>query len=71
MSLIEKPNAFRVVIIESERGWGSKVDDELYFDNEAEAQEYVREYNLRSMPPLKPGQGVPDYYVRAEYRGSV
>ena len=47
MSLIEKPNAFRVVIIESERGWGSKVDDELYFDNEAEAREYVREYNLQ------------------------
>jgi hypothetical protein len=47
------------------------VDDELYFDNEAEAREYVREYNLRSMPPLKPGQGVPDYYSRAEYHGSV
>jgi hypothetical protein len=71
MPRISKPVGYRVVIIESERGWGSKVDEEIYFDNEAEAREYVREHNERSMPPLKPGESVPDCYWRAEYCGSV
>lgn len=71
MPRIAKPTGYRVVIIESERGWGQKVDDELYFDNEAEARAYVEAYNRKSMPPLAPGQGVPDYYTRAEYQGSV
>ena len=71
MPRIAKPTGYRVVIIESERGWGQSIDDELYFDNEAEARAYVDSYNLQSMPPLKPGEGVPDYYTRAEYRGAV
>ena len=71
MPRIAKPTGYRVVIIESERGWGSKVEDELYFDNEAEARAYVEDYNRKSMPALAPGQGVPDWYMRAEYCGAV
>ena len=71
MPRINRPVGYKVIIIESERGWGQKIDDELYFDNEAEARAYVDSYNLKSMPPLKPGEGVPDYYTRAEYRGAV
>jgi hypothetical protein len=63
--------AYRVDIIESERGWGSKIDETIYFDSEAEAREYVREYNEKYNPPLKPGQGVPDWYMVAEYAGKI
>lgn len=61
--------SYRVDIIESERGWGQKVDETIYFDNEGEAREYVREYNTHHNPPLKPGEGVPDWYMYASYRG--
>lgn len=71
MPQVTMPKAYRVDIIESERGWGQKVDDTLYFDNEAEARQYAIDYNERHNPPLKPGQGVPDWYMYADYRGKV
>lgn len=61
------PQAFRVDIIESERGWGSKVDETIYFDNEAEARQYAIDYN-RKYNNL---DYVPDWYMRAEYVGAV
>ena len=68
MPRIEKPaNAFRVDIIESERGWGSKIDETIYFDNEAEARQYAIDYN-RKYNNL---DYVPDWYMRAEYVGAV
>jgi hypothetical protein len=68
MPRIEKPaNAFRVDIIESERGWGSKIDESIYFDNEAEARQYADDYN-RKYNNL---DYVPDWYMRAEYVGAA
>jgi hypothetical protein len=64
MARIEKPTAYRVDIIESERGWGSKVDETLYFDNEAEALEYCRNFNARNTAAV-----APDWYMRADYCG--
>lgn len=72
MAQVPKPNAtYKVNIIESERGWGSKIDETIYFDNEAEARQYAKAYNDKHNPPLKPGEGVPDWYMIAEYAGSV
>jgi hypothetical protein len=64
MARIEKPTAYRVDIIESERGWGQKLDETLYFDNEEEAREYVRAFNARNTETT-----VPDWYMRADYCG--
>jgi hypothetical protein len=54
-------------MIESERGWGQKIDEVLYFDNEQEAKEYARDYNLK----YNNLDYVPEWYIRAEYRGKV
>lgn len=68
MPRIDKPkDAYRVDIIESERGWGSKVDETIYFDNEAEARQYATDYNLK----YNTAKVVPDWYMRAEYAGKV
>ena len=67
MPRIEKPSAYKVVIIESERGWGSKVDEEIYYDNEAEALAFVKSYNDKYNPPGP----TPDWYMIARYEGRV
>jgi hypothetical protein len=66
MAQILKPMAHRVDIIEYERGWGSKVDDVVYFDNKAEAVKYCEDFNARNTETA-----VPDWYMVAEYRGLV
>jgi len=71
MPRIEKPDVigtvFKVQFTEYERGWGSKPDGQIYFDNEQEAREfadkYNREHNNESV--------VPDYYILATYAGPV
>jgi hypothetical protein len=66
MAQIEQPKpTWRVDIIESERGWGQRVDESIYFDNEAEAKKYSFDYNAKYNPPLKPGESVPDWYMVA------
>lgn len=57
--------AWGVEIIESERGWGSKVDEVIYFDNKPEAEQYVKDFNARNNLNY-----VPDYYeyARGPYR---
>ena len=69
MAQIEKPNvtAFKVELTEYERGWGQKPWDTLYFDNEAEARQWAIDYNNKHNNETE----VPDWYVVAEYRGSV
>lgn len=52
-----------VQIVESERGWGQKVDDEFVFDKYEDAQAFVKAYN-DSQPKTKDGS-VPDYYTYA------
>ena len=59
--------AYRVDIIESERGWGSKIDETKYFDNEAEARKWANDYNAKYNTATQ----VPDWYMRAEYVGKV
>jgi hypothetical protein len=57
-----KVGDWKVEIIESERGWGSKVDEVLYFTEQAEAATYVKEYNEKYNPPGP----VPDWYMVAQ-----
>jgi hypothetical protein len=67
MARVELKTAFRVDIIESERGWGSKIDETIYFDNDVEAKEYARAYNAK----FNDKDYVPDWYMRADYVGRV
>ncbi len=65
MPQITPPESYRVDIVEYERGWGSKIDDTLYFDNEKEAREYADNYNKKH----NTAPTAPDWYMVAEYRG--
>ena len=68
MPRIEKPQAaYKVVIIESERGWGQKIDETIYYDNEAEARKAAEDYNKKHNNL----DSAPDWYVRADYVGQV
>ena len=64
MAQIPKPVAHRVELIEFERGWGSKVEYVLYFDNKDEAEKYCLDFNAKNT-----AKEVPDWYMIAEYRG--
>ncbi len=67
MPRVELKSVYRVDIIESERGWGQKIDETIYFDNEAEARQYATAYNMK----YNTASQVPDWYMRAEYCGKV
>ena len=67
MAQITKPIAYRVDIIESERGWGGKLVESIYFDNEEEARKYAMDYNTK----YNTFEEVPDWYMVAEYCGKV
>jgi hypothetical protein len=56
---------FKVYIIESEAGWGQKIDEVKKFASKQEALTFVKEYNdkYNSEPE------VPDWYMVAEYGG--
>lgn len=58
---------YRVLIIESERGWGQKVDEVKDFDTSEEATKFVQDYNDKHNPPGP----VPDWYMVAKYNGAV
>jgi len=51
----------KVLIIESERGWGQRIDEELKFDSRAEAEEFVKKFNK-----FNDLDDVPDLYMYAE-----
>jgi hypothetical protein len=53
-------NKIRVQIIESERGWGSKVDEVKRFDTQEEAEAFCNDYNKDNNL-----QQVPDWYMYA------
>lgn len=57
----------KVVLIESEAGWGQRVDEVLHFDTETEAREYVKDYNDNWNPPGP----APSWYTVASYSGQV
>jgi hypothetical protein len=50
-----------VNIIESERGWGQRVDEQKIFDTESEALEYAANYNKTNN-----AKTVPDWYMYAQ-----
>lgn len=50
----------RVRVLEYELGCGSKIIEELYFDTEAEAKQYCREFNKSNTKPE-----APDWYMVA------
>lgn len=52
---------YKVVVIESERGWGQKVDDVRYFREKEAADDFVKRHNAENNLPY-----VPDIYWRAE-----
>lgn len=67
MPRINLQEMYRVDIIESESGWGSNIEETIYFDNKAEAQAYVEEYNAKHNPPGP----TPSWYMLAQYVGKV
>lgn len=67
MPIVEHKPTYRVDIIESERGWGSKIDESIYFDNADEAVKYAADYNIKHNNK----DYVPDWYMYATYVGRV
>jgi hypothetical protein len=65
MTQITPPKAYRVDIVEYERGWGSKIDETLYFDDEQEAKDYATNYNKKH----NTAPTAPDWYMAAQYSG--
>jgi len=66
MAEIQLQQAFKVVIIEFERGWGQRIDEVKYFDNETEAKDYCDKFNSKNPPGP-----VPDWYMIADYCGRI
>lgn len=62
MAEIKLNNLWAVDIIESERGWGSKVDETKLFETQAEAAEWARAYNAK----YNTAKEVPDWYMSAQ-----
>lgn len=54
----------KVEIIESERGWGQKIDEVKYFDTKENALSFCKEFNASNDKDC-----VPDWYMRADYIG--
>jgi len=52
---------WRVTVIESERGWGQKIDEYRRFCSKEEAQKWVDAYNKQNDLPY-----VPDWYMYAQ-----
>lgn len=52
---------YKVYIIESERGWGQRVDETKEFSTKAEADEFIKQYNSKNAET-----SVPDWYMYAE-----
>ncbi len=53
--------AVKVTVIESERGWGSKVDDHMVCLSTEDANEFITRFNSKNNFPT-----VPDWYMYAE-----
>lgn len=51
---------WKVYIIESERGWGQRVDEVKRFESLDEANRFVKEFNAENNLP-----NVPDWYMYA------
>lgn len=69
MARIPKPTTrvFVVEFTEYERGWGQKLCNTEYYDNEQEARQRAIDYNAKH----NTAKEAPDWYVRADYRGPM
>ena len=65
MAEINLSNVWAVDIIESERGWGTKVDETKLFDSKESADAFVIAYNKDNIETT-----VPEWYMyaRTPYR---
>lgn len=52
---------FKVTLLEFERGWGRRVDDEVYFNEIHHADEYVKNFNAKNTDAT-----APDWYMIAD-----
>lgn len=59
-------NAFKVPVIESEKGWGQKIDDFVIFLTEEKANEFILEFNSKNDVIV-----VPDWYMQCEEASPV
>lgn len=66
MSEVKVGPLYRVSIIESERGWGTKVDEVKLFSDEHTAKDFCNDYNKDL-----PDGSVPDWYMIALYEGRI
>ena len=56
----------KVAIVESERGWGQKIDEIKKFDTKEEAEAFIKEYNKPNEDDYAKTKRVPDWYMQAE-----
>jgi len=56
----------KVQIIESEAGWGQRVDEVKTFPTREAAEKWAREYNRKHNPPK---DTTPDWYMYARVEG--
>lgn len=54
------PDKFKVDLIESERGWGQRVDQTREFNTYDEAVDFIKSFNSQNNLPV-----VPDWYMYA------
>lgn len=66
MTKVTRSKPYRVYIIESEAGWGQRVDETLHFETEEQATKYVDEFNAKNTE-----MEVPSWYMYAEYAGKI
>lgn len=59
------PRWFKVYIIESEAGWGQRVDEIKNFPSLKKATAFVKRYNRRYNPPGR----TPSWYMYARMEG--
>jgi hypothetical protein len=53
--------AIKVPVIESEAGWGSKIDDYMVCISMEDADKFIKEFNSKNNEPI-----TPDWYMFAE-----
>jgi len=56
----------KVYMIESERGWGQRIDEVKEFPTKEEAEQFCRDYNNKHNPPM---DVTPEWYMYAQMEG--
>lgn len=56
----------KVAIVESERGWGSRIDEIKEFSTIKSAQKFVNKFNQKNVDDYAKTGTVPNWYMYAE-----